>query len=226
MPNTMNISAMASFNPKEELKPFNFQMEEPINNEVIIEIDNCGLCYSDIHMIDNDWRASTYPLVPGHEIIGKIIKTGEVATKYKLGEVVGVGWQKDSCLRCKLCSDGFENLCQSGNQGTIIGNHGGFATHIKLKDDFVFRIPEKLNSNTAAPLLCAGTTVYSGLISSGMQANQKIGIIGLGGLGHLATQYASKLGNQVTVFEKNDDKVDLAYDLGADDIVITNPDVP
>lgn len=206
-----------TYDEKDELKPF----------EVFIKVQHCGICYSDVHMIDNDWKSSRYPIVPGHEIVGVVEKAGEVST-VKVGQTVGIGWQRSSCGKCKACLSGNDSLCTTFpyRQNTIVGNHGGFASHIKFDSRFAFPIPENMDLKATAPLLCGGITVYSGLKEAGMTSGQNIGIVGLGGLGHIAVQFAHKLGNKVTVFTHSDDKDELAHSLGADNVVVTKDGLP
>lgn len=223
----MEINAMAVMEEKESLKSWNYtEIEnlEPFN--VLIEIQACGICYSDIHMQDNDWNASRYPLVPGHEIIGQVTELGDQVQHLSKGDRVGIGWQRSSCLQCEQCLAGNENLCSVAYEATIIKHHGGFASHMVVDSRFAFNIPKNLDSNLAGPLLCGGITVYSGLRSAGMTSGQDIGIIGLGGLGHMAVQFASKLGNKVTVFTRSKDKEEFAYKLGAAYVVNTKDEVP
>ncbi len=217
---------MAAMEKGRDLEDFTFEISEPGPNEVTIKIENCGVCFSDVNLINDDWKLSKYPLVPGHEIIGKIIEIGSQVQYYHVGDRVGVGWQRMSCLSCKDCLNGDENLCSVNFQTTAGKYYGGFASHIQVDSRFAFLIPKKMDSKTAAPLLCAGAAVYGGLKVAGMTSGQEIGIIGLGGLGHLAVQFASKLGNKVTVFEYHEDRADLAYDLGASLVVVTSKELP
>ncbi|MCE7734361.1 MAG: NAD(P)-dependent alcohol dehydrogenase [Candidatus Heimdallarchaeota archaeon] len=217
---------MAAMEKGSELTEFSFEISEIGPNDCLIKVHNCGVCYSDIHLISDDWKLSKYPLVPGHEIIGQIIEIGQEVENHKTGDRVGVGWQRMSCLTCKDCLAGNENYCQVNFQTTAGKHYGGFATYISVDSRFVFPIPKKLDSKNAAPLLCAGAAVYSGLRSAGMTSGQEIGVIGLGGLGHLAVQYASKLGNKVTVFEYVKERTELAYELGADNVVVTKDGLP
>ncbi len=189
--------------------------------ECRIKIQTCGICHSDLHMIDNDWRISRYPLVPGHEIVGTVIETGAMVGHLKIGDRAGVGWQAGACMECSDCIRGDENLCEK-NIGTIVGRDGGFAEEITLDSRFAFRIPDGLPSENASPLLCAGITVYSALHYAGMRGGGNIGVIGMGGLGHLAVQFAAKLGNRVTVFTTSEDKAEFARSLGASEVLI-NP---
>ncbi len=221
------IKAKASLEAKSHLVDWSYEEQDELKPfETFIKIKHCGICYSDIHMIDNDWGLTKYQIVPGHEIVGIVDEVGE-ASLLKVGDTVGIGWQRSSCGKCKHCLSGNDSLCTSpGRSNTIVANHGGFADHIKFDSRFVFPIPENLDLKATAPLLCGGITVYSGLKEAGMTSGQNIGIIGLGGLGHLAVQFAHKLGNKVTVFTHTSDKSELAYSLGADTVVITKTGLP
>lgn len=222
----MDVNAMAAFETGAELEPFKFQLDEVQADECIVKIQKCGVCFSDVHLIQDDWGMSKYPLVPGHEIIGTVLQVGTSVTHLKKGDRVGIGWQRSSCLACKDCLKGEENLCQVDFQLTS-GNHfGGFASHIQIDSRFAFLIPTKLKSEEAASLLCAGAAVYAGLKAAGLTSGGNIGVIGLGGLGHLAVQFASKLGNKVTVFEYAAHKTDLAYEMGATEVILTSEKLP
>ncbi|HEY5122949.1 MAG TPA: NAD(P)-dependent alcohol dehydrogenase [Ignavibacteria bacterium] len=214
----MKIKSYASYKKGEELKLYEFEAEEPGRYGVEIKISHCGICHSDIHMIDNDWMMSGYPLVPGHEIIGVVTKIGEDVKGLTIGQRVGVGWQSESCHVCEWCSSGMENLC-SENKGTIVGRHGGFADFIITDSRFAFPIPEKMDSETTAPLLCGGITVYSPLRFFGAKPKDKIGVIGIGGLGHLAIQFAKAMGCEVTAFSSSPDKEAEAKSFGAENFI-------
>jgi uncharacterized zinc-type alcohol dehydrogenase-like protein len=214
----MKIKSYASYKKGEELKPYEFEAEEPGRYGVEIKISHCGICHSDIHMIDNDWMMSGYPLVPGHEIIGVVTKIGEDVKGLTIGQRVGVGWQSESCHVCEWCNSGMENLCGE-NKGTIVGRHGGFADFIITDSRFAFPIPEKMDSETTAPLLCGGITVYSPLKFFGAKPKDKIGVIGIGGLGHLAIQFAKAMGCEVTAFSSSPDKETEAKSFGAENFI-------
>ncbi|MHA2099688.1 MAG: NAD(P)-dependent alcohol dehydrogenase [Candidatus Kariarchaeaceae archaeon] len=222
----MDVQAMAANSKGADLSEFIFQIDSIGPNDSLIKVENCGVCFSDVNLINDDWKLSKYPLVPGHEIIGKVVEIGSEVQNHKVGDRVGVGWQRMSCLSCKECLNGEENLCLVNFQTTAGRHYGGFASHIQVDSRFTFPIPKDMDSKTAAPLLCAGAAVYGGLKVAGMTSGQEIGIIGLGGLGHLAVQFASKLGNKVTVFEYHKERADLAYELGATNIVITSEGIP
>lgn len=210
----MNINAYAAYKAKEELKPYQYLKNLPGDYEVEVKITHCGICHSDIHLIDNDWMISSYPLVPGHEIVGEVKAIGKQVNHLKIGDRVGIGWQSGSCHNCEYCNAGQENLC-SQHAPTCVGRPGGFADHIITDSRFAFLIPDKLSSENAAPLLCAGITVYSPLRIYGVQPTHKVGVIGIGGLGHLAIQFAAAFGCEVTAFSTSADKEEEARGFGA-----------
>jgi uncharacterized zinc-type alcohol dehydrogenase-like protein len=184
-------------------------------------ISHCGICHSDIHLIDNDWFMSMYPLVPGHEIIGTITAMGKEVNGLSIGQRVGLGWQSGSCLNCEWCNSGQENLCKN-NIATCVGRFGGFADFVYTDHRFAFPIPEKLDSETAAPLLCGGITVYSPLRIYNLMPHHKIGIIGIGGLGHLALQFAKAMGCEVTAISSSPNKETNARSFGAHHFIDSN----
>jgi alcohol/geraniol dehydrogenase (NADP+) len=217
----MSIHAYASRQQNQALEPYEYEAEALKAHEVEIRISHCGICYSDIHMIDNDWGTSTYPLIPGHEVIGVVNAMGSEVTHLKEGQRVGVGWQAGSCLQCEWCTSAQENLCPE-SVGTCVGRPGGFAEAIRVDSRFVFPIPLNMPSETAAPLLCAGVTVYSPLKRLGKTGNFRVGVIGIGGLGHLALQFANAMGYEVTAFSSSSDKEMEARELGAHHFVNSN----
>ncbi|MBK6607678.1 MAG: NAD(P)-dependent alcohol dehydrogenase [Leptospiraceae bacterium] len=218
----MKIQALAALEKQAELKDFSYESVSLSENDCIVKVHTCGICHSDIHMIDNDWAIAKYPLVPGHEVVGIVSEVGSLVSHLKIGDRVGIGWQSGACMECKDCLRGNENLC-SKNKGTIVGRHGGFGSHVQIDSRFCFKIPDELESAVASPLLCAGITVYSALRYAGMTSGQNIGIIGIGGLGHLAVQFAAKLGNRVTVFTTSPDKEKFALENGASEVVVGTP---
>ncbi|MEG3977096.1 NAD(P)-dependent alcohol dehydrogenase [Microcoleus sp. herbarium8] len=223
---TMQITALAAKKAGGLLEEYKFDVAAPKVHECLIKVLNCGICHSDLHMIDNDWGQSKYPLVPGHEVIGEVAEIGPQVTHLKVGDRVGVGWQRSSCLHCRDCLRGNENLCDE-NQGLIVTGPGGFADYLMVDSRFAFPIPKGIDSTVAGPLLCGGITVYGGLRNAGMSSGQEIGILGIGGLGHLAVQFAKKLGNRVTVFTTSQDKAEFAHKMGADEaIVVGKGEVP
>jgi len=206
---------------KDLLEPFAYDPKFLGPQDVELQITHCGICHSDIHLIDDDWGWTLYPLVPGHEIIGQIINLGSEVTHVKKGDRVGIGWQRSSCLHCSFCKQGDENLCAQ-SQATCVGYFGGFAERIRSDSRFVFPIPDALRSEEAAPLLCAGATVFSPLINYHINALTRIGVIGIGGLGHLAIQFAHAFGCEVIAFSSSKEKEKEAKELGADQFVLTS----
>lgn len=215
----MKIEGLAAKEAGGTLESYSFEVEEPRGYECIIKVLACGICHSDLHMMDNDFGMSKYPLVPGHEVVGEVVEIGPEVTHLKKGDRVGVGWQRTSCLQCRDCLRGNENLCDR-NEPLIATGAGGFANYLSADSRFAFPIPQGIDTNAAGPLLCGGITVYAGLRYAGMTSGQDIGIIGVGGLGHMAVQFASKLGNRVTVFTTSEDKADFAGKLGAKEAIV------
>lgn len=203
-----------------ELAPFKYEAGDLKPNEVEIDITHCGVCRSDIHLIDNDWGVSEYPFIPGHEIVGKVAATGATVLGLNQGDRVGVGWQAASCGYCEWCLQGEENLCAE-SQGTCVRRHGGYAEKIRINARFVVTIPEALDSGRAAPLLCAGVTVYNPLRTHGINPTSRVGVIGIGGLGHLAIQFANAFGAEITAFSTSPVKEAEARSLGAHHFVNT-----
>ena len=203
-----------------ELLPYKYDPGDIKQNEVEIAISHCGICRSDIHMVDNDWGTSQYPLIPGHEIVGKVAATGTAVLGLNVGDRVGVGWQASSCGFCEWCLQGAENLCAE-SQGTCVHRNGGYADRVRVNSRFVFLIPEGLESERAAPLLCGGITVYNPIRAHGIHPASRVGIVGIGGLGHLAVQFAHAFGAEVTAFSMSPAKEADARSLGADSFVNT-----
>ena len=209
-----------------------FERREPRAEDVVIEILYCGICHSDIHSVRNEWGGTQYPIVPGHEIVGRVSAVGNSVTKYKTGDLVGVGCLVDSCRRCNSCDDGLEQYCEHGWTGTYnsedkIGGTthqmtlGGYSNKITVAERFVLRIPENLDPAAAAPLLCAGITTYSPLKHWKVGPGQKVGIIGLGGLGHMGVKIAHAMGAHVVMITTSPDKGQDARKLGADEVLIS-----
>ncbi|XP_004512559.1 probable mannitol dehydrogenase [Cicer arietinum] len=212
------------------LSPFNFSRRETSEKDVAIKVLYCGICHSDLHMAKNDWGISTYPLVPGHEIVGIVTKVGSKVEKFKIGEKVGVGFMVDSCRSCQNCSDNLENYCPKPYTPTSGGKHsdgsityGGYSDSIVVDEHFIVHISDGLPLESAAPLLCAGITVYSPLKYFGLdKPGLHIGIVGLGGLGHLAVKFAKAFGAYVTVISTSPNKEKEALEhLGADSFLVS-----
>ena len=175
-----------------QLLPYKYDPGVLGANEVEIKISHCGVCFSDIHLIDNDWGISKYPFIPGHEIVGTVVAMGSGVKDRAMGERVGVGWQADSCGICEWCRQGDEHLCAK-SQPTCVGRNGGFAEKIRVNSKFAIPVPEVLESENVAPLMCGGITVYSPLRNHGVRPSSRVGIVGIGGLGHLGVQFAAKM---------------------------------
>jgi len=216
----MTIRAYAAPDINTSLQDFRYDQTPLAPEDVAIAITHCGICYTDIHMIDNDWGLSQYPLVPGHEIIGTVQAVGSGVSEFTPGQRVGVGWLVGACFDCETCNRGHENYC-SNHQPICVGRFGGFATHVTADHRFVFPIPDGMDSAKTAPLLCAGITVFNAILSYGVQPTQHIGIIGMGGLGHVAVQFAKAFGCEITVFSTSKDKEQQALALGATHFVLS-----
>lgn len=210
----MSVNALAAMEAKQALQPFSYDPDALGYMDAEVKISHCGVCHSDLHLIDNDWRNAVYPLVPGHEIIGEVVALGDGADLTLMGQRVGIGWQRGSCHVCDSCVRGEENLCPN-LQNTTVDNYGGFAESIRVDSRFCFPIPDALSSENAAPLLCAGITVFEPLFRHNITARQHVGVIGIGGLGHLGVQFAKALGCEVTAFSSSESKKDEAMQLGA-----------
>lgn len=219
----------AAASSKAPLAPFTFQRRSPGPNDVEIEILFCGVCHSDLHRVRNEWGGTIYPCVPGHEMVGRVTAVGGAVSKFRAGDIAGVGVLVDSCRECANCRDGFEQYCDNGNTETYnspdkhLGGHtfGGYSSHIVVDEAFVLRVPGNLNLAAVAPLLCAGITTYSPLRRWKVGPGQKVGIVGLGGLGHMGVKFAHALGAQVVLFTTSAGKTKDAKRLGADEVVLS-----
>lgn len=208
------INGYAAYKAKEELRPFSYEPKELLENEVEIKVTHCGICHSDLHLIDNDWMMSTYPFIPGHEVAGTVVRTGSAVSHLQAGDRVGLGWQSGSCHDCEECNTGHENLCSS-SRATCVGRHGGYADHVITDAAFAIKLPDALEAEYAGPLMCGGVTVFSPLRKSGVKEGTKVAVIGIGGLGHMAIQFAAKMGAEVTAISTSDSKKDEALAFGA-----------
>ncbi len=214
----------------DKLGPMTFNRRDTGENDVKIEILYCGVCHSDLHFARNEWHFTVYPAVPGHEIVGRVAEVGAKVAGFKVGDTVGVGCMVDSCRTCSACKEGLEQYCEAGNVGTYGGTEpviggptfGGYSSSITVDQDFVLRIPEGMELSATAPLLCAGITLYSPLRHWGAGPGKKVGIVGLGGLGHMGVKLAHAMGAETVLFTTSPSKVEDGKRLGADEVIISN----
>lgn len=212
-----------------DLKEMEIERRSILENDVKIDILYCGVCHSDIHAAHNDWGNTKYPIVPGHEIVGKVLEVGNAVKKYKKGDLVGVGCMVDSCQECSACKDDLEQFCDQGMVGTYNGKDkhsgnrtfGGYSTSIVVREEFVLKVPENLDIKAVAPLLCAGITTFSPLNHWKIKKGDKVGIIGLGGLGHMGIKFASSMGAETIMITTSKEKAEDAKKLGADAVIIS-----
>lgn len=225
----MNVLGYAAHSATEPLAPFQFERRAPRPDDVVIEVLYCGVCHTDLHLARNHSGMATYPLVPGHEIIGRVLSVGSGVTGFKPGDHVGVGCMVDSCQHCAACESGHEQHCATmptftynsvdRHDGTI--TYGGYSERLVVSDKFVLKVPDGLDLAGAAPLLCAGITTWSPLKRWNVGEGSKVAVVGLGGLGHMALKLAKAMGAHVTLFSRSSGKVQDAYRLGADEVVIS-----
>ena len=230
----MNIThAYAAHDAKSALVPFDYTPRTLRDHDVQIKVLFCGVCHSDLHQARNEWSNTLFPVVPGHEIVGRVSAVGNHVSRYQVGDLVGVGCMVDSCRSCPSCDEGLEQYCENGFTGTYNGEdrqtgattYGGYSTDMVVDQDFVLRVPENLDPAGVAPLLCAGITTYSPLRQWGAGPGKKVGIVGLGGLGHMGVKLARAMGAQVVLFTTSASKVEDAKRLGAHEVVISrNPE--
>jgi uncharacterized zinc-type alcohol dehydrogenase-like protein len=223
------VPAYAAQNAKSPLAPFKIKRRDPGPHDIQIDILFCGVCHSDLHTVRNEWTNSVYPVVPGHEIIGRVTKAGAQVRNFKEGDLAAVGCMVDSCRKCESCREGLEQYCEVGFTGTYNAEDkhlggmtfGGYSKTIVVNDAFVLQVPKNLELSGVAPLLCAGITTYSPLHHWKVGKGQKVGIVGLGGLGHMGVKLAHALGAEVVLFTTSPGKKDDARRLGADEVVVS-----
>lgn len=212
----MSIQAYAAHAAGEELKPFTYDLGDLKPDEVEIEVESCGICHSDLSVINNEWGFSHYPVVAGHEVIGTVGSVGSQVTSLKKGQKVGLGWHSGYCNQCQQCNSGDHNLCSEA-VFTIAGHYGGFADKVRAQAKSVIALPEGLDTASAGPLFCGGITVFNPLVQFDVKPTDKVAVIGIGGLGHLALQFLNAWGCHVTAFTSSEDKKKTALELGAHD---------
>lgn len=226
---TFEVKAYGTQAAEADLQPMNIKRRIIQPDDIEIEILYCGVCHSDLHTVRNDWGGSLYPVVPGHEIVGRITQVGKDVTKFKIGDLAGVGCIVDSCQHCSSCEQDLEQYCLNGFTGTyngkdkILGGQtfGGYSEKVVVNEHHVLHIPENLDLKAVAPLLCAGITTWSPLRHWNVKAGSKVAVVGLGGLGHMAIKLAKGLGADVTLFSRSENKIDDAKALGTDHVVIS-----
>ncbi|MFL6198806.1 MAG: NAD(P)-dependent alcohol dehydrogenase [Thermoanaerobaculia bacterium] len=229
----IDTKGYAAYSVTTPLAPYRFDRRDPGPKDVQIEILYCGVCHSDLHTVRSEWPGTVYPLVPGHEIVGRVVKAGGEVSRFKEGDLAAVGCMVDSCRHCTSCKEGLEQYCENGFTGTYGGveketgrpTYGGYSERIVVDEHFVLRLSDKLDPAAAAPLLCAGITTWSPLRHWQVGPGQKVGVVGLGGLGHMGVKLAHALGAHVVLFTTSPGKAEDAHRLGADEVVISrNPE--
>lgn len=224
------VKAYGAKSATAKLEPMTIERRETKPSDVKIDITYCGVCHSDIHTVRNDWQNSVYPVIPGHEIIGRVTDVGSDVTNFKVGDVVGVGCLVDSCQTCNSCKEDLEQYCENGWTGTYnsVDKHmqdqqtyGGYSTSFVVDQKFVLRIPENIDVKGAAPLLCAGITTWSPLSHWKVKKGDKVGVVGLGGLGHMGVKFANALGAHVVMITTSPEKAADAKSLGAHEVLIS-----
>jgi alcohol dehydrogenase (NADP+) len=224
-----NIQAWGTTGANEPLGPMTIERREPRPRDVVIEIEFCGICHSDIHQARDEWSGAKFPMVPGHEIVGRVAKVGSEVEKLRVGDTAGVGCFVDSCRACKPCGGGLEQFCENGTAFTYNSTEmdrttrtfGGYSTQIVVDERYALRVPKSLDPAGAAPLLCAGITTFAPLRQWGTKPGDRVGVVGLGGLGHMAVKLARSMGAEVTVFSSSESKEADARRLGATDFAVT-----
>lgn len=230
--NTFSVKAYGTAAPEADLREMNIDRREVTAKDVEIDILYCGVCHSDLHTARNEWHGTVYPNVPGHEIVGRIKKVGSSVSKFKVGDIAAVGCMVDSCRECESCKEGLEQYCEKGNVQTYNGHEkylhrqtfGGYSQSIVVDEAFVLHVPGNLDLAATAPLLCAGITTYSPLKHWNVGAGTKVGIVGIGGLGHMGVKLAKAMGAYVVVITTSVSKVEDAKRLGADEVILSTDD--
>ena len=214
----MKVNAYALQAPKGKLEKFTYELPAIGSEQVDIKVHYCGICHSDLSMMNNEWGMSQYPLVPGHEIIGEVVGIGSEVKNLQVGDKVGLGWMSGSCMHCHECMDGSHHLCSTLEQ-TIVGRHGGFADYVRSHWSWAIQLPEGIDLAKAGPLLCGGITVFNPIILSGVKPTDKVGVIGIGGLGHMAIKFLKHWGCEVIAFSSNPAKKEEILAMGATKVI-------
>ncbi|NAY91091.1 alcohol dehydrogenase catalytic domain-containing protein [Muricauda sp. JGD-17] len=214
----MKVNGYAATEQKAKLIPYSYDLGEIGSEEVDIKVSYCGICHSDLSMINNDWGMTQYPIVPGHEIIGEVIAIGNAVKNVSVGDKVGLGWMSASCMSCEQCMDGEHHLCPQ-SEATIVGRNGGFADKVRGHWSWAIPLPEGIDMSKAGPLLCGGITVFNPIILAGVKPTDKVGVIGIGGLGHMAVKFLKHWGCEVIAFSSNPAKKKSILNMGASQVI-------
>ena len=214
----MIVNAYAARKSRGKLEPYSYELNELGSEHVDIKIAYCGICHSDLSMINNDWGMTEYPIVPGHEIVGEIVAAGPAVKNVKIGDKVGLGWFSASCMSCQECMAGAHHLC-SHNEATIVGRHGGFADYVRGHRSWSIPLPEAIDMSKAGPFLCGGITVFNPILSAGVKPTDTVGVIGIGGLGHMAFKFLKHWGCEVIAFSSNPGKREAILNMGATEVI-------
>jgi uncharacterized zinc-type alcohol dehydrogenase-like protein len=214
----MKVNGYAALEPKAKLTPYSYELGKLGAEQVDIKVSYCGLCHSDLSMINNDWEMTQYPMVPGHEIIGEVTAAGDAVKNVKVGDKVGMGWMSASCMSCEQCMDGQHHLCNQ-SEATIVGRNGGFADKVRGHWSWAIPLPEGIDMSKAGPLLCGGITVFNPIILAGVKPTDKVGVIGIGGLGHMAIKFLKHWGCEVIAFSSNPNKKQAILKMGASKVI-------
>ncbi len=212
------VNAFAASEPGGTLVPFSYNLPDIGTDQVDIKVHYCGICHSDLSMLNNDWGMTQYPFVPGHEVIGEVVSVGREVKNLQEGDIVGLGWNSGSCMHCDQCMSGSHHLCHSV-QGTIVGRHGGFADYVRCHWSWAIAIPEGVDLQKAGPLLCGGITVFNPIVLWNIKPTDKVGVIGIGGLGHMALKFLNKWGCEVVAFSSHPDKEAQIKAMGATSVI-------
>ena len=230
----MKVYGFGAFGKDKDLVPVSFERQDPRAGEVAFKVTHCGVCHSDVHQARDDWGNTQYPCVPGHEVVGVVTAVGEGVTKCKEGDLVGVGCMINSCQECDPCERDEENYCEGPKSCTLTYNgpknpdgtntYGGYTTALIAREEFILKIPEKMDPEYGGPIMCAGITVYSPMKHWDLKKGQTLGVAGIGGLGHMAVKIGKALGAEVVAFTRSEDKRDQILEMGADKVVISTDD--
>ncbi|MCG2611903.1 NAD(P)-dependent alcohol dehydrogenase [Flavobacterium sp. SM15] len=212
------VNAFAVNQPKGSFEKFTYELPDLGNEQLDIKVTYCGVCHSDLSMVNNEWGMTQYPIVPGHEVVGEIVALGSEVKHLKVGDKVGLGWYSESCMHCHECMDGSHHLCSNSEQ-TIVGRHGGFANYVRAHWSWAIPLPKDIDMAKAGPLLCGGITVFNPIIISGVRPTDKVGVIGIGGLGHMAIKFLKHWGCEVIAFSSNANKKDEILAMGASKVI-------